>query len=90
MNNAKKTNVDQSTRFTNLKAMERLMIAMGGKEGLMAWMAAMPEDVTISPLGGVSNESLMAVAASEDSYNAAVRAFAVHMAPMLTAIAGEV
>lgn len=83
-------NIDKSTRFSNLKAMERLMITMGGKEGLMDWMAAMPDDVTISPVGGVSNESLMAVAEDDTLYKAAEKAFALHMGPVLKKIAAEV
>lgn len=83
-------NIDKSTRFSNLKAMERLMITMGGKEGLMDWMAAMPDNVTISPVGGVSNESLMAVAEDDKLYKAAEKAFALHMGPVLKKIASEV
>lgn len=83
-------NTDKSTRFANLKAMERLMITLGGKEGLMIWMAAMPEDVTISPVGGVSNESMMAVAEDDAQYKAAVKVFADYMGPVLKKIAEEV
>ena len=83
-------NIDKSTRFSNLKAMERLMITMGGKEGLMDWMAAMPDDVTISPVGGVSNESLMAVAEDDTLYKAAEKAFALHMRPALQKSGTEV
>lgn len=83
-------NIDKSTRFSNLKAMERLMITMGGKEGLMDWMAAMPDNVNISPVGGVSNESLMAVAEDDTLYKAAEKAFALHMRPVLQKIVTEV
>lgn len=83
-------NTDKSTRFANLKAMERLMITLGGKEGLMIWMAAMPEDVTISPVGGVSNESMMAVAEDDAQYKATMKVFADYMGPVLKKIAEEV
>lgn len=83
-------NIDKSTHFSNLKAMERLMITLGGKEGLMIWMAALPEDVTISPVGGVSNESLMAVAEDDKLYKAAMKAFAEYMGPVLQKIVTEV
>lgn len=83
-------NIDKSTRFSNMKAMERLMITMGGLSGLMAWLTAMPDNVTISPVVGVSNESLMAVAEDDKLYKAAERAFAVHMGPVLQKIAEEV
>ena len=83
-------NIDKSTRFSNLKAMERLMITLGGKEGLIIWMAAMPDNVTISPVGGVSNESLMAVAEDDKLYKAAMKAFAEYMGPVLKKIASEV
>lgn len=83
-------NIDKSTRFSNMKAMERLMITMGGLEGLMAWLTAMPDNVTISPVGGVSNESLMAVAEDDRLYKNAMRAFAEYMGPVLKKIASEV
>lgn len=85
-----KTNAEKINRLQNLRAMERLMITMGGKDGLMAWMAAMPDDVVLSSSGGVSAESMMDVANRDDAYQAAVQAFAAHMTPVLAAIAAEV
>lgn len=82
--------IDKSTRFSNLKAMERLMITLGGKEGLLTWLAAMPEDINISPVGGVSNESMMAVAEDDTLYKHAVKVFAEYMGPVLKKIAAEV
>ena len=78
---------EKINRMQAIKAMERLMITMGGKEGLMALLDAMPQDAQISPSGGVSNETLMEVAGDQYSYDVALRAFAKHMLPVLNKIA---
>ena len=81
------TSGEKINRMQAMKAMERLMITLGGKEGMMAWLAAMPQDAQISPSGGVSTETLMAIAGDQYSYDVVLRAFAKHMQPVLKGIA---
>lgn len=84
--------MDQNTtsqnimRAQNLRAMQTLIITMGGAKGYSAWLAAMPEDVTLSVGGGVEQSAMMNIAADDDSYNNAVKAFAKVMAPVLAAL----
>lgn len=77
-------------RLQTLKAMERVMITTGGKDGLIAWLNAMPEDAVLSAVGCVSHNTMVRVAEDDAAYRRAVRAFASHMAPVLTALAEEV
>lgn len=78
---------EKITRQQTLKAMERIMFTIGGKEGLLAWMAAMPAGVEINASGGVSNEALMAIAGDQEAYRGVMKAFAAHMGEKLTAMA---
>lgn len=71
------------TRLQNLRAMERMMVAFGGKEGTIAWLNAMPADAAFASAGSVSHQTLQQVAGDNEAYEKAVIAFARHMAPIL-------
>lgn len=79
-------NSQRLTRTQNLRAMQTLIITMGGVKGYGVWLDAMPEGATLSPSGGVEQSALMAIASNDESYNAAVKAFAQVMAPVLSAM----
>lgn len=81
-----KTTSQRITRAQNLRAMQTLVITMGGVKGYGAWLEAMPEGATLSPGGGVEQSTMMDIAANDDSYNKAVKAFAKVMAPALAAL----
>lgn len=74
------------TRAQNLRAMQTLIIAMGGVKGYGMWLDAMPEGATLSPNGGVEQSTLMEIAANDDTYNAAVKSFAQIISPVLSAL----
>ena len=80
-----KTTSQHITRAQNLRAMQTLVITMGGVKGYVAWLEAMPEGATIST-GGVEQSTMMDIAANDDSYNKAIKAFAKVMAPVLAAL----
>lgn len=71
------------SRLQNLRAMERLMVAFGGKEGTIAWLNAMPADAAFASAGSVSHQTLQQVAGDNEAYEKVVMAFARHMAPIL-------
>lgn len=70
-------------RLQNLRAMERMMVAFGGKEGTIAWLTAMPADAAFASAGSVSHQTLQQIAEDNENYEKAVIAFARHMAPIL-------
>lgn len=70
-------------RLQNLRAMERLMVTMGGKDGTIAWLHAMPADAAFANAGSVSHQTLQQIAEDNESYDKVVIAFARHMAPIL-------
>lgn len=70
-------------RLQNLRAMERLMVTMGGKDGTLAWLNAMPADAAFANAGSVSNQTLQQIAEDNERYEKAVMTFARHMAPIL-------
>ena len=81
------TNTNQKlTRAQNLRAMQTLVITMGGVKGYREWLAAMPEGTSLTPGGGVDQAALMVVAESDDAYNAAMMAFKAVMTPVLAAM----
>lgn len=74
------------SRAQTLRAMQTLVITMGGVKGYGVWLDAMPEGTTLSPSGGVDQSALMEIAANDEKYNAAVKAFAQVMSPVLSAL----
>lgn len=71
------------TRLQNLRAMERLMVAFGKKDGTIAWLNAMPADAAFETAGYVSHKTMQQIAEDNDSYEKVVIAFSRHMAPIL-------
>lgn len=81
------TNTAQKlTRAQNLRAMQTLIITMGGVKGYGEWLAAMPEGTALNPSGGVDQAALMAVAESDEAYSKAMEAFKAVMTPVLDAL----
>lgn len=74
------------TRAQNLRAMQTLAITMGGVKGYTEWLSAMPEDAALSPSGGVEQSTLMDVAADNEAYAKATKAFATIMKPVLESV----
>lgn len=83
-------NAEKVTRVQNLRAMERLIVGMGGRHAYIAWLQALPEDVKLNSSGGLDQAGMNSIAENEDAYNGVVRAFAQHVGPVLMAIASEV
>lgn len=65
----------QLNRVQTLKAMQTLIIALGGVKAYTAWLGAMPDNAELSIGGGVEHATLMAVASDESTYAKVVRAF---------------
>lgn len=74
---------EQIERVQNLRAMERLMINLGGKVAYIKWLEAMPEDADMSSIGVISQDALRNVAANEEKYANVLREFATYMGPVL-------
>lgn len=80
-------NAEKVTRAQNLRAMERLIVGMGGRHAYIAWLQALPEDVKLNTSGGLDQASVNSIAEDEATYNGVIRAFARHMGPVLMALA---
>lgn len=81
-----KHNAEMAERVQTMRAMERLMINMGGKDGYIKWLQALPETAGLSSIGIVGTEALRDIAENDADYNAVVQAFAAHMGPVLTSM----
>lgn len=73
-------------RLRTIEAMERLVIDLGNRTHYAAWLDIFPEDITLDTGGGVSREDMQAVAADEAAFDAAVKAWAALMLPVLEAL----
>lgn len=82
-----KRNAEVLERVQNLRAMERLVVNMGGKTAYIEWLKAMPEDVGLSSAGTVGQEALREIAENEQSYNNVLKTFAACMGPVLMGMA---
>lgn len=80
-------NEEKVTRVQNLRAMERLIVGMGGRHAYIAWLQALPEDVKLNGSGGLDQEGMNSIAENEAVYNSVVHAFAQQMGPVLMALA---
>lgn len=72
-------------RLRTMQAMERLVIDLGTRVQYMQWLDIFPETISLDSGGGVSREDMQAVAADEEAFDAAVRAWAALMLPVLSA-----
>ena len=82
-----KRNAEVLERVQNLRAMERLMVNVGGKAAYIEWLKALPEDTGLSSVGTVGQEALREIAENEKSYNAVLKTFAACMGPVLIGMA---
>lgn len=76
-------NAEKATRTQTIKAMERLIVGMGGKHAYIAWLQALPENTKLNNAGGLDQSSVTEIAADDGLYGKAVQAFAAHMGPVL-------
>lgn len=74
-----------AARLRTMQAMERLVIDLGTRVEYVQWLDIFPEAISLDSGGGVSREDMQAVAADEEAFEAAVRAWAALMLPVLTA-----
>lgn len=72
-------------RLRTMQAMERLVIDLGTRVQYVQWLDIFPEAISLDSGGGVSREDMQAVAADEEAFDAAVRAWAALMLPVLSA-----
>lgn len=82
-------NAEKITRNQTIRAMEHLIVGMGGKNAYIDWLEAMPEDATLGPSGGISTATISKISADDALFNRAVKAFATHMGPVMAALAAE-
>lgn len=75
-------------RMQTIRAMETISANLGGRDAFVAFLSALPADVSMTSVG-LSSASVAAVAQDEEAYNKAVKAFATHMSTVLTALAAE-
>lgn len=81
-----KHNAEMAERVQTMRAMERLMINLGGKNGYIKWLMALPEGAGLNSIGVIGTEALRDIAENEDAYQHVVRSFATHMGPVLTSM----
>lgn len=74
-----------AARLRTMQAMERLVIDLGTRVQYMQWLNIFPETISLDSGGGVSREDMQAVADDEEAFDAAVKAWAALMLPVLTA-----
>lgn len=84
-----KITAEHITRTQTMRAMERLMLGLGGKNAYIAWLEAMPADATLNASGGLDMGTINRIAADDSQYKRIVRAFASHMGKVLTDMAAE-
>lgn len=78
-----KHNAEMAERVQTMRAMERLMINLGGKDGYIKWLMALPEGASLTSIGVIGAEALRDIAEHEEAYQRVVRSFATHMGPVL-------
>lgn len=78
-----KAAAERLSRTQIIKAMERLIIGLGGKHAFITWLEAMPEDMKFNNAGGLDQSTVMEIASNDDLYNKVLKAFANHMGPVL-------
>lgn len=74
-----------AARLRTMQAMERLVIDLGTRVQYMQWLDIFPEAISLDSGGGVSREDMQTVADDEEAFDAAVKAWAALMLPVLTA-----
>lgn len=74
-----------AARLRTMQAMERLVIDLGTRVEYVQWLDIFPEAISLDSGGGVSREDMQAVADDKEAFDAAVRAWAALMLPVLSA-----
>ena len=74
-----------AARLRTMQAMERLVIDLGTRVEYVQWLDIFPEAIFLDSGGGVSREDMQAVADDKEAFDAAVKAWAALMLPVLTA-----
>lgn len=82
-------NAEKITRNQTIRAMENLIVGMGGKNAYIAWLEAMPEDATLGLSGGISTATIAKISEDDVLFNRIVKVFAANMGPILTELASE-
>lgn len=88
---ANETTINPDTkvnRMQTIRAMETISANLGGRDAFVAFLNALPADVSMTS-AGLSNASVAAVAQDDAAYTKAVKAFAAHMGTVLAALAAE-
>lgn len=80
---------EKAQRSTTILAMERLILSMGGRTAYIKWLADLPEDAELNSTGGLSQQSLIAIAENDEQYSKMVTAFAKYMLPTMEALAAK-
>lgn len=76
-------NAEVAGRVQNLRAMERLVISLGGTLAYIRWLEALPEGAKLNAAGGMDQETASAIAGSDEAYGKALRSFAGQLGPVL-------
>ena len=74
-----------AARLRTMQAMERLVIDLGTRVEYVQWLDIFPEAISLDSGGGVSREDMQAVADDKEAFDAAVKAWAALMLPVLSA-----
>lgn len=82
--------VEIMSRMQMLTAMQTIVINLGGRDGMIAWLQALPDGVDMTRGAVVSNAGARTIAEDEAMYNGVVRAFARIMAPILDGMVSNV
>lgn len=82
-------NAKVAERTQNLRAMERLIISLGGTLSYVRWLEALPEDAKLNAAGSMDQATANAIAANDEAWGKALRTFAAQLGPVLTGLAKE-
>lgn len=81
--------LETAEKLQTLRAMERLVLKLGGKKEYIAWLGAMPDDADFSKIGHMRDDSLRQIAQDPARYENAGKVFAKAMGPVLQEMASE-
>lgn len=82
-----KARAANNERLRTMEAMERIVLTMGNRTHYAAWLDIFPAGITLDAGGGVNRDDMAALAADESAFDAAVKAWAALLLPVLTALA---
>ncbi len=76
-----------NNRLQTLRAMERVVTHLGGKNAYVKWLLALPGNATLSEIGALSANALETISKDEDAFLAVKHEFAAIMGPVLSEMA---